>query len=144
MSTAQWNISGDAQKLKDTFLGFKKYTDLWTSAFILLSAGIAYRECLDNGTWALKSNYSNCEPILEEKVGKCAINLNWTFIFSFFLFFLSSFFSFFFSFLFLSFFFSFFFSFVFSFFFLFFFLSSFLLFSFFFLFFFLFLSFFQT
>ncbi|KAF4116924.1 hypothetical protein G5714_001477 [Onychostoma macrolepis] len=28
---------------------------------------IAYRECLDNGTWALKSNYSNCEPILEEK-----------------------------------------------------------------------------
>ncbi|XDV26459.1 hypothetical protein PO909_030177, partial [Leuciscus waleckii] len=29
--------------------------------------GIAYRECLDNGTWALKSNYSNCEPILEEK-----------------------------------------------------------------------------
>uniref|UniRef100_A0A9J7X6U1 Uncharacterized protein n=2 Tax=Cyprinus carpio TaxID=7962 RepID=A0A9J7X6U1_CYPCA len=32
---------------------------------------IAYRECLDNGTWALKSNYSNCEPILEEKVGKC-------------------------------------------------------------------------
>ncbi|KAG8014235.1 Corticotropin-releasing factor receptor 2 [Nibea albiflora] len=30
-------------------------------------AGSAYRECLDNGTWALKSNYSNCEPILEEK-----------------------------------------------------------------------------
>ncbi|PWA25326.1 hypothetical protein CCH79_00005418, partial [Gambusia affinis] len=27
----------------------------------------AYRECLDNGTWALKINYSNCEPILEEK-----------------------------------------------------------------------------
>uniref|UniRef100_H2UD75 Corticotropin releasing hormone receptor 2 n=1 Tax=Takifugu rubripes TaxID=31033 RepID=H2UD75_TAKRU len=27
----------------------------------------AYRECMDNGTWALKSNYSNCEPILEEK-----------------------------------------------------------------------------
>lgn len=23
---------------------------------------------MDNGTWALKSNYSNCEPILEEKV----------------------------------------------------------------------------
>uniref|UniRef100_A0A3Q4GTM7 Corticotropin-releasing factor receptor 2-like n=1 Tax=Neolamprologus brichardi TaxID=32507 RepID=A0A3Q4GTM7_NEOBR len=31
----------------------------------------AYRECMDNGTWALKSNYSNCEPILEEKVGDC-------------------------------------------------------------------------
>lgn len=31
-------------------------------------AGSAYRECMDNGTWALKSNYSNCEPILEEKV----------------------------------------------------------------------------
>lgn len=30
--------------------------------------GSAYRECMDNGTWALKSNYSNCEPILEEKV----------------------------------------------------------------------------
>uniref|UniRef100_A0A674EY59 Corticotropin-releasing factor receptor 2-like n=1 Tax=Salmo trutta TaxID=8032 RepID=A0A674EY59_SALTR len=28
----------------------------------------AYRECIDNGTWALKSNYSSCEPILEEKV----------------------------------------------------------------------------
>ncbi|KAK7945386.1 hypothetical protein WMY93_001114 [Mugilogobius chulae] len=27
----------------------------------------AYRECMENGTWALKSNYSNCEPILEEK-----------------------------------------------------------------------------
>uniref|UniRef100_A0A4W5QDB8 Corticotropin releasing hormone receptor 2 n=1 Tax=Hucho hucho TaxID=62062 RepID=A0A4W5QDB8_9TELE len=27
----------------------------------------AYRECMDNGTWALKSNYSSCEPILEEK-----------------------------------------------------------------------------
>lgn len=23
---------------------------------------------MDNGTWALKSNYSSCEPILEEKV----------------------------------------------------------------------------
>lgn len=34
-------------------------------------AGSAYRECMDNGTWALKSNYSNCEPILEEKVGDC-------------------------------------------------------------------------
>uniref|UniRef100_A0A3Q0STE9 Corticotropin releasing hormone receptor 2 n=1 Tax=Amphilophus citrinellus TaxID=61819 RepID=A0A3Q0STE9_AMPCI len=29
--------------------------------------GSAYRECMDNGTWALKSNYSSCEPILEEK-----------------------------------------------------------------------------
>uniref|UniRef100_A0AAY4CUN9 Corticotropin-releasing factor receptor 2 n=1 Tax=Denticeps clupeoides TaxID=299321 RepID=A0AAY4CUN9_9TELE len=27
----------------------------------------AYRECLENGTWAFRSNYSNCEPILEEK-----------------------------------------------------------------------------
>uniref|UniRef100_A0A8C7YIG7 Parathyroid hormone 1 receptor n=1 Tax=Oryzias sinensis TaxID=183150 RepID=A0A8C7YIG7_9TELE len=24
-------------------------------------------KCMDNGTWALKINYSNCEPILEEK-----------------------------------------------------------------------------
>ncbi len=89
MNTAQWNISGDAQKLKDTFLGFKNYTDLWTSAFILLSAGIAYRECLDNGTWALKSNYSNCEPILEEKVGKCAIKPELDINFFFLSFFLS-------------------------------------------------------
>ncbi|KAG9339208.1 hypothetical protein JZ751_024067 [Albula glossodonta] len=29
--------------------------------------GNAYRECMGNGTWAFKSNYSNCEPILEEK-----------------------------------------------------------------------------
>uniref|UniRef100_A0A6Q2ZMR2 Corticotropin releasing hormone receptor 2 n=1 Tax=Esox lucius TaxID=8010 RepID=A0A6Q2ZMR2_ESOLU len=27
----------------------------------------AYRQCMDNGTWADKSNYSSCEPILEEK-----------------------------------------------------------------------------
>uniref|UniRef100_A0A8B9JS25 G-protein coupled receptors family 2 profile 2 domain-containing protein n=1 Tax=Astyanax mexicanus TaxID=7994 RepID=A0A8B9JS25_ASTMX len=27
----------------------------------------AYRECLENGTWAFKINYSSCEPILEEK-----------------------------------------------------------------------------
>ncbi|XP_060731366.1 corticotropin-releasing factor receptor 2 isoform X3 [Tachysurus vachellii] len=26
-----------------------------------------YRECLENGTWAFKINYSSCEPILEEK-----------------------------------------------------------------------------
>ena len=31
--------------------------------------GSAYRECMENGTWAFRSNYSNCEPILEEKVG---------------------------------------------------------------------------
>lgn len=30
--------------------------------------GNAYRECMENGTWAFKSNYSSCEPILEEKV----------------------------------------------------------------------------
>lgn len=24
---------------------------------------------MDNGTWAVKSNYFSCEPILEEKVG---------------------------------------------------------------------------
>lgn len=36
--------------------------------FFFFLAGSAYRECMDNGTWALKSNYSNCEPILEEKV----------------------------------------------------------------------------
>ncbi|XP_061694536.1 corticotropin-releasing factor receptor 2 isoform X2 [Syngnathoides biaculeatus] len=27
----------------------------------------AYRECMENSTWALKSNYSNCVPILDEK-----------------------------------------------------------------------------
>ncbi|KAM9790960.1 corticotropin-releasing factor receptor 2 isoform 1-T1 [Syngnathus typhle] len=27
----------------------------------------AYRECMENGTWALRSNYSNCMPILWEK-----------------------------------------------------------------------------
>ncbi|KAG7264029.1 hypothetical protein CRUP_026747 [Coryphaenoides rupestris] len=32
-----------------------------------LAKGSAYRECMDNGTWALRSNYSSCEPILEEK-----------------------------------------------------------------------------
>ncbi|RXN14284.1 corticotropin-releasing factor receptor 2-like protein [Labeo rohita] len=43
-----------------------------------IKEGIAYRECLDNGTWALKSNYSNCEPILEEKVGiPCPIIITW-------------------------------------------------------------------
>uniref|UniRef100_A0A3B4AQD6 G-protein coupled receptors family 2 profile 2 domain-containing protein n=1 Tax=Periophthalmus magnuspinnatus TaxID=409849 RepID=A0A3B4AQD6_9GOBI len=34
---------------------------------VVLLSGSAYRECMENGTWALKSNYSNCEPILEEK-----------------------------------------------------------------------------
>uniref|UniRef100_A0A8C4YAE1 Corticotropin releasing hormone receptor 2 n=1 Tax=Gopherus evgoodei TaxID=1825980 RepID=A0A8C4YAE1_9SAUR len=28
----------------------------------------AYRECLGNGTWASKINYSQCEPILDDKV----------------------------------------------------------------------------
>nr|XP_023420043.1 corticotropin-releasing factor receptor 2 isoform X2 [Cavia porcellus] len=27
----------------------------------------AYRECLENGTWASKINYSQCEPILDDK-----------------------------------------------------------------------------
>ncbi|XP_010115476.1 PREDICTED: corticotropin-releasing factor receptor 2-like, partial [Chlamydotis macqueenii] len=27
----------------------------------------AYRECLGNGTWASKINYSQCEPILDDK-----------------------------------------------------------------------------
>lgn len=30
--------------------------------------GNAYRECLENGTWASKINYSQCEPILDDKV----------------------------------------------------------------------------
>lgn len=30
--------------------------------------GNAYRECLGNGTWASKINYSQCEPILDDKV----------------------------------------------------------------------------
>ncbi|XP_010626622.1 corticotropin-releasing factor receptor 2 isoform X9 [Fukomys damarensis] len=28
----------------------------------------AYRECLENGTWASKINYSQCEPVLDDKV----------------------------------------------------------------------------
>lgn len=43
-------------------------TVLHFHCFLFFLAGSAYRECMDNGTWALKSNYSNCEPILEEKV----------------------------------------------------------------------------
>ncbi|KAI3374301.1 hypothetical protein L3Q82_006141 [Scortum barcoo] len=39
----------------------------WARNHELKYQGSAYRECMDNGTWALKSNYSNCEPILEEK-----------------------------------------------------------------------------
>nr|AAU94301.1 soluble corticotropin releasing factor receptor type 2 alpha [Mus musculus] len=27
----------------------------------------AYRECLENGTWASRVNYSHCEPILDDK-----------------------------------------------------------------------------
>ncbi|XP_053464541.1 corticotropin-releasing factor receptor 2 isoform X3 [Nycticebus coucang] len=30
----------------------------------------AYRECLENGTWASRINYSQCEPILDEKQRK--------------------------------------------------------------------------
>lgn len=30
--------------------------------------GNAYRECLENGTWASRINYSQCEPILDDKV----------------------------------------------------------------------------
>uniref|UniRef100_A0A8D2FQ67 Corticotropin-releasing factor receptor 2 n=1 Tax=Theropithecus gelada TaxID=9565 RepID=A0A8D2FQ67_THEGE len=30
----------------------------------------AYRECLENGTWASKINYSQCEPILDDKQRK--------------------------------------------------------------------------
>uniref|UniRef100_A0A8C4PEX6 Corticotropin releasing hormone receptor 2 n=1 Tax=Equus asinus TaxID=9793 RepID=A0A8C4PEX6_EQUAS len=30
----------------------------------------AYRECLDNGTWASRINYSQCEPILDDKQRK--------------------------------------------------------------------------
>ncbi|OXB63805.1 hypothetical protein ASZ78_016211 [Callipepla squamata] len=30
-------------------------------------SGNAYRECLGNGTWASKINYSQCEPILDDK-----------------------------------------------------------------------------
>lgn len=32
------------------------------------SLGNAYRECLENGTWASRVNYSHCEPILDDKV----------------------------------------------------------------------------
>lgn len=48
-----------------TVLQFHCFLNWAPNSFL---AGSAYRECLDNGTWALKSNYSNCEPILEEKV----------------------------------------------------------------------------
>ncbi|XP_040594307.1 corticotropin-releasing factor receptor 2 isoform X4 [Mesocricetus auratus] len=30
----------------------------------------AYRECLENGTWASRINYSHCEPILDDKQRK--------------------------------------------------------------------------
>lgn len=30
--------------------------------------GSAYRECLENGTWASRINYSQCVPILDDKV----------------------------------------------------------------------------
>ncbi|XP_008259822.2 corticotropin-releasing factor receptor 2 isoform X1 [Oryctolagus cuniculus] len=30
----------------------------------------AYRECLENGTWALRINYSQCEPIFDDKQRK--------------------------------------------------------------------------
>ena len=51
--------SRNTMPISQIFIGF-------SSSFL---AGSAYRECMDNGTWALKINYSNCEPILEEKVG---------------------------------------------------------------------------
>ncbi|KAK3567194.1 hypothetical protein QTP86_012678 [Hemibagrus guttatus] len=34
---------------------------------VVVVMGSVYRECLENGTWAFKINYSSCEPILEEK-----------------------------------------------------------------------------
>ncbi|MBV97373.1 Corticotropin-releasing factor receptor 2, partial [Eschrichtius robustus] len=33
-------------------------------------SGNAYRECLENGTWASRINYSQCEPILDDKQRK--------------------------------------------------------------------------
>ncbi|VFV26918.1 low quality protein: [Lynx pardinus] len=34
----------------------------------------AYRECLENGTWASRINYSQCEPILDDKQRKYDIH----------------------------------------------------------------------
>lgn len=36
----------------------------WLASFV----GNAYRECLENGTWASQLNYSQCVPIFEDKV----------------------------------------------------------------------------
>ncbi|KAI4584928.1 hypothetical protein MJG53_006462 [Ovis ammon polii x Ovis aries] len=42
-----------------------------TPAWRLASfVGNAYRECLENGTWASRINYSQCEPILDDKQRK--------------------------------------------------------------------------
>jgi hypothetical protein len=38
------------------------------SQWLASSLGNAYRECLENGTWASRVNYSHCEPILDDKV----------------------------------------------------------------------------
>lgn len=38
------------------------------SQWLASSPGNAYRECLENGTWASRVNYSHCEPILDDKV----------------------------------------------------------------------------
>lgn len=41
-----------------------------------------YRECLANGTWAKKGNYSQCQEILNEEVRACAqrvpLSINYT------------------------------------------------------------------
>nr|XP_060484800.1 corticotropin-releasing factor receptor 2 [Panthera onca] len=42
----------------------------WLASFV----GNAYRECLENGTWASRINYSQCEPILDDKQRKYDIH----------------------------------------------------------------------
>lgn len=40
--------------------------------------GNAYRECLENGTWASRINYSQCEPILDDKVSGSHLPHPWS------------------------------------------------------------------
>lgn len=40
--------------------------------------GNAYRECLENGTWASRINYSQCQPILDDKVSGSHLPHPWS------------------------------------------------------------------
>lgn len=46
----------------------------WLPCFV----GSAYRECLENGTWASRINYSQCVPILDDKVSSPHLPRPWS------------------------------------------------------------------